>query len=163
MRLIVYYPLGLGIGSSYECLLHCPGWEGGKEILDSLEALAERLRSPRQQGLAVVLVLESPEALARVLQFSELLSNLELAVVLPARDITLEGQAHALRPRFLTYLDQDPGELLTVLGNISKRLLAQQAREDWGGAESAGPRAGQMAAARQARGGRMVDRPMPGI
>lgn len=92
-----------------------------KEVIDDLGSFSQRLRLPSQQESLLVLLLDNQADLENVLAMAPLLEDRRLTMVLPGRDPVLEGRAHLLRPRFLTYQDQDPALLLAVLTNIGQR------------------------------------------
>jgi hypothetical protein len=121
MHLLAYFPACRQAGHPYRQLLEDSSSCGGSEFYDSLEGFRQRLEQPARDGSVVVLVLDSAEDMNAILSLGDLLGDLPLAVVLPNHDPALVGRAHLLRPRFLTYLDQEPGVLLQVLANIARK------------------------------------------
>jgi hypothetical protein len=105
----------------YHLLLEGDTNGGESEFYDLLEPFGQRLSASTRDGTVVVMVLDSPDQMDQVLSLETLLEGLPVAVVLPSYDPVLVGRAHRLRPRFLTYLDQEPEVLLAVLANIARK------------------------------------------
>ncbi|MBI5524471.1 MAG: hypothetical protein HY910_17740 [Desulfarculus sp.] len=121
MHLLIYCPAHHQAGHPYSEVLHWETAELSKECHADLESFGQRLRVPNHHDSVVVLMPENQAQLEDILTLGPLLEDLPLTVVLPSRDPVLVGRAHLLRPRFLTYQDQDPALLLAVLTNIAHR------------------------------------------
>lgn len=121
MHLLVYFPSRRQADHPYADILQWETAELSKECHEELEAFCQRLRVPNHHNSVVVLMPDNQEQLEDILALGPLLEDLPLTVVLPNRDPVLVGRAHLLRPRFLTYQDQDPALLLAVVSNIAHR------------------------------------------
>lgn len=121
MYLLGYFPALSQPNHPYCLLVEDGGLGKGDEFYDTLEEFSQRLGSPLREGTVVVLVLDTPSQMDDILSLRERLGDLPLAVVLPSHDPALVGRAHLLRPRFLTYQDQEPAVLLLVLANIARK------------------------------------------
>ncbi|MFH1035466.1 MAG: hypothetical protein V1806_13235 [Pseudomonadota bacterium] len=121
MHLLIYFPARHQAGQTYGPLLGDVSAYGDSEFCDTLESLASNLGAPTQEGTVVVLVPESAQQMDDILSLRNLLGDRPVTVVLPSHDPCLVGRAHLLRPRFLTYQDQEPGVLLQVLANIARK------------------------------------------
>lgn len=121
MHLLVYFPSLHRTEHPYHLLVEDATNGGDSEFYDLLEPFGQRLGASTRDGTVVVMVLDSPDQMNQVLSLEALLEGLPVAVVLPSYDPVLVGRAHRLRPRFLTYLDQEPEVLLAVLANIARK------------------------------------------
>ncbi|MBI4800783.1 MAG: hypothetical protein HY794_19010 [Desulfarculus sp.] len=121
MHLLIYFPARHQAGRPYAEVLQWETAELSQECHADLESFCQHLRVSNHHDSVVVLMPENQAQLEDILALGPLLEDLPLTVVLPSRDPVLVGRAHLLRPRFLTYQDQDPSLLLAVLTNIVHR------------------------------------------
>lgn len=127
MHLLIYFPARQQPGHPYASLLTWEDERLQKEFHDNVDSLGQRLHSPLNPNPVVVLVLDNQAQLEEMLALGPLLEGLALTVILPSREPQLVDRAHLLRPRFLTYQDQDPELLLAVLGNLLLRSWPSEA------------------------------------
>jgi hypothetical protein len=88
------------------------------ELVQSVEGLNLRLRSPAAHPDLVVLAVNRKKELAELFALGELLSEIRLVLVLPDREPGTVAMAHRLRPRFVSYTDGDPSVLAAVVLKI---------------------------------------------
>lgn len=88
------------------------------ECYRTIEELAYRLRQPVREGLIAVLHAADRQELAGILSLQHLLQNIPIVFILPDRDDTTIAQAHRLFPRFISYIDNDYGEIKAVLNKM---------------------------------------------
>lgn len=100
------------------------------EVFANMEHLAKRLRRPC--GLLTIAVLYAPRSqdLEALLTIKELIQEVYGLLILPDRKENTISKGHLLRPRFLTYMDADQGDvglvLTKMIENYSKRAGAAQ-------------------------------------
>jgi hypothetical protein len=97
------------------------------EVFDTRAAFLRQLRQPKDDSLIVLLFDPSHEDLEGVKNVREILVNVPLLLVLSEQDPLTMALAHRLLPSYITYVDSDPSQLLSV---ISKLLpVRQEARK----------------------------------
>jgi len=94
------------------------------EICRSFQMLEERLRQPVFNISAVVLFVPTSEDLEGVLLFKESFWDLRIIIILPDAEQDTIKKAHSLRPRFVTWADDD----FTGVGIILKRMTERHDR-----------------------------------
>ena len=98
-------------------------------LADTLEQLVVLLKSPASRPNCVLLVATDRAELARLLSVRMLLHEVQIILVLPPAGDDLVVEAHLLRPRFLTFADSDPDDLIAVLRRL---LIRTQSRNPCG-------------------------------
>lgn len=85
------------------------------EVFADMEHLTERLRRP--SGFLTIAVLYAPRTkdLEALLRIKELIQEVYGVLILPDRKENTISKGHLLRPRFLTYMDADQGDVGLVL------------------------------------------------
>jgi hypothetical protein len=91
------------------------------ETYSGVQELSERLLLPLYDLDAAVLLIPSIVDLEGLLSFRSILSSLALIMVLPDSSSCTVSVAHKLCPRFLTYSQDDFGDVAVVLGKIVER------------------------------------------
>lgn len=85
------------------------------ELYQSLAGLKQRLLEPTfEQGLTV-LVATTRKELNRLLAIRDILSGFRIILVLPDHENETLSQGHRLSPHFISYIDGDFSDLVTVL------------------------------------------------
>lgn len=91
------------------------------EIYSSLTALSKRLRRPMLDVSVAVLYAANRAELMELIYLEDLLSELEVVLVLPGDQQDLLDKAHLLRPRFIVETDNDFNQLGIVLKKMTDR------------------------------------------
>ncbi len=81
----------------------------------SLADLIQRLRLPAASNSIALLAPDSKEGLQQLLSHSGILSTFRTVVIAPDHDAETIAMTHQFRPRYLTYLDSELGDLAAVL------------------------------------------------
>lgn len=92
--------------------------KGKIEVFRSFDNFSQRLKLPAQPQSIAVLAPGSRQELQGILCRIDLLRDLRIIVIAPDREVETTAIAHQLRPRYLTYLNGDFGELAAVLGKM---------------------------------------------
>jgi hypothetical protein len=99
------------------------------EIYVHRKELIERLQN-RLDICSAILIASTPYDLDRILRLQRFVDGLQLVMVLPDRDSDTIAKAHSFRPRFLTYVDGDFSEIISVLEKITDRFNQNQWKVD---------------------------------
>jgi len=89
--------------------------KGKIEVFRSFDNFSQRLKLPAQSQSIAVLAPGSRQELQGILCRIDLLRDLRIIVIAPDHEAETTAIAHQLRPRYLTYLNGDFGELAAVL------------------------------------------------
>ena len=89
--------------------------KGKIEVFRSFDNFFQRLKLPVQPQSIALLVPGSRHELQEILSWIDLLRDLRIIVIAPDHEAETTAIAHQLRPRYLTYLNGDFGELAAVL------------------------------------------------
>ena len=92
------------------------------EIYSTIDTLGKRLRRPSYNIAIAVLLISSREELRSVLSIRHLFDNIKIVLILPDRKNETIVIGHKLRPRFLSYTDNDFIDVAVVLENMLKIL-----------------------------------------
>jgi len=93
---------------------------GSLEVFTDLRSLAARIRKPKDApSIAVVYNPNAPD-LGALVSMRELLRGVRVLLVLPDEDEETITLAHRVRPAYITYIDDGPSGIVSVL----KRLAA---------------------------------------
>ncbi|QVW36086.1 hypothetical protein KIP69_04320 [Geobacter sulfurreducens] len=84
-----------------------------------MAALAERFRRILEQPAITVLVVRDRDELERLLTMRTAFRDTKTVLVLPDRRAETVSRGHCLEPRFMTYLDQNPAEVVAVLARMA--------------------------------------------
>ena len=96
------------------------------EVFESRPEFIKRLRRPHDGVSIAVLFDPSREDLDRLRDLREFLDNVHILLVLSDQDPPTMALAHRLLPSFITYVDSDIGQLLSVI-----RKLLPAVQEAW--------------------------------
>jgi hypothetical protein len=97
---------------------HVPG--SNPEVYHTIEGLAERLKAPHRGEVVAVLQANSPEDLAALLSIRHRLQDIKTILLAPDREEETIALAHQLRPRFLSYINNDLYDVAAVLEKMLK-------------------------------------------
>ena len=89
--------------------------KGKIEVFRSFDNFFQRLKLPVQPQSIALLAPGSRHELQEILSRIDLLRDLRIIVIAPDHEAETTAIAHQLRPRYLTYLNGDFGELAAVL------------------------------------------------
>jgi hypothetical protein len=85
------------------------------EICQSFESLLARLHKPHHNILVLILQISDYEELKGIVSVHSFLNDIPIILILPGREADTIAMAHSLRPRFLTYKDNDLSDVRAVL------------------------------------------------
>ena len=88
------------------------------EKCTTLTDLTKRLRQPQNNIGVALLTAKTKQDLEDLVALRELLSDIRVILILPDRDHDTISKAHALYPRFITYIDRDFDEVKAVLSKM---------------------------------------------
>ena len=88
------------------------------EKCSTLADLTRRLRQPQNDIGIALLTARTKQDLEDLVALRELLSDIRVILILPDRDHDTISKAHALYPRFLSYIDRDFDEVKAVLSKM---------------------------------------------
>lgn len=111
MDVLFYAPEGVG----EDIRKTVSGVIPGLEVYRSQAALAERFRRVLEQPAITVLIAQDRDELERLLTMRTAFRDTKTVLVLPDRRAETVSRGHCLEPRFMTYLDQNPAEVVAVL------------------------------------------------
>lgn len=127
MSLIVYLPGFTEKGSALlEGLKRLPPGTV-VDVFESRPEFTRRLRRPHDDVSIAVLFDPSHEDLDRLRDVREFLDRVHLLLVLADQDPQTLALAHRLLPSFITYVDSDIGQLLSVIRKLLPSV--QEARK----------------------------------
>ncbi len=101
------------------------------KVCTSVSSLSKRLQQPMNGLKFAVVMADSDQTLADIISLQELLAQLRIILILPDRTAGAFSKAHALGPRFVTYVDSDFEDVKAVLGKMvnSPRAVAAKSRK----------------------------------
>ncbi|MHC1729074.1 MAG: hypothetical protein AB9866_24275 [Syntrophobacteraceae bacterium] len=89
----------------------------------TVEELACSLMRPLDTVLAAVLLISQSSELVGIISLRNMLPDVRLILILPATEHAMAANALPLRPRFVTYEDENSEEIIAV---IAKLMRARQ-------------------------------------
>jgi len=114
---VLFYSTGQA-GERLEEVLRGLVPRGGLEVYKTLQGFSERLRKPMVDAPVAVVLAASSDDLLTIFSIGRLLYDVRFILVLPDREGPTVALGHSLRPRFLSYVDSDFGEVRAVLGKM---------------------------------------------
>jgi hypothetical protein len=96
-------------------------FHGGKvDTCKTLESVARTLRRPRLNNDVdiAILVAANRKEVEILADMADMFENIQVILVLPDEDKETVSKGHLLRPRFLTYVDDDFMDIAAVLAKI---------------------------------------------
>lgn len=118
MHLLFYTPVSEGIGEQLQKMIEGLVPKNNVEVCRSIEGLSRRLRQPANELPIAVLLAATRGDLLELLSIRDLLYDIRIILVLPDRDEDTIAKGHMLRPRFLSYTDNDFVDVCSVLGKM---------------------------------------------
>jgi len=89
-----------------------------RNVYQTIYDLSARLRRPTEEPAITVLLASSREDLLDILSIRELLCDTRVILILPDSEVGTVEKGHTLRPRFMTFSDNDFSEVVAVLGKM---------------------------------------------
>jgi len=93
------------------------------EICRGIESLSNMLRMPRKNFNIAVLLAEEMGDLSDLISIREWMEDLRIILVAPDGRPETNSNGHKLRPRFLTDVDSDFGNIQAVLRKMIKKIF----------------------------------------
>ncbi len=87
----------------------------------NIEAFRASLRHSLTDSIIVVALAATREELCQILLIRDLLSDVRIILILPDQDPWTIANGHALRPRFVAFVDGDLQDVAAVLTNMIAR------------------------------------------
>lgn len=115
MASILYIPAENGLEQCFRALLEITIPNKEFEICHSIRDLAERLGRPLSDVKVAVLFAINREEINGILSIGDLMRDVKTILILADQDKDTIMKAHTLRPRYITWLDTDFGNVPTVL------------------------------------------------
>ena len=125
VRVILYSTKLDGSGKLIDGLINFLVPEEKIELSRTISNLALKLRQPRVEPIIAIVLATTPKELIDVLTIGELLQDIRLFLVLPDRKPDTVAKGHRLRPRFITYADNDIMESADVIKKIFENVTKQ--------------------------------------
>jgi hypothetical protein len=124
MSLIVYIPNANDSGQRLQQMIGQLIWQDSIEIFYNFSRLDFRLRHPTGNEDIVLLCASTFKDLDELISNCYLLNNLRLILILPDRETETVARGHLLRPRFMSYPDNDFSDVALVLKKMEAFALA---------------------------------------
>jgi hypothetical protein len=118
MALILYLPDKNEAGAHLRMIIKGAIQKQKIETYHSIRQLSERLQKPIYDVKVAVFYAASREHLKAIIGLSDFLWDLKIILVLPDSDPITVTKAHMLRPRYVTWADEDFKDLGNVLNNL---------------------------------------------
>lgn len=115
MASILYIPEKNGFEQCFLALLRITVPDKQFETFHSIGALAERLGKLPCNVKVAVLFAVTREEFAEILSLGDLMRDVKTILVLADQDKDTITKAHSLRPRYISWLDNEFGNVPTVL------------------------------------------------
>lgn len=90
----------------------------GSVYLPALENVEAYLKQPSHIDNLLVLIPKDRQELDALISIGELMRDTRLILVLPEDNPGVNERSHILRPRFVTYTDCDPAQLVQVINRL---------------------------------------------
>lgn len=120
MDILLYSPYTNGIAERLQQAVGELVPEEKIGICRTINSLSNHFRQPL--GPRVVILLTDDESdLSELVSIRDLLWDVRIILILPDRKEGTIAKGHTLRPRFLSYADSDPVEVVTVLGKMLRK------------------------------------------
>jgi len=89
------------------------------EVIHSVRALSNKLQQYMGEIEVAILLANTHSRLKDIIKLNKYLKNIRLILILPDRSEETISRGFILRPRYLSYIDSDFGELSAVLQKIT--------------------------------------------
>jgi len=122
MNLLLYANMMDGAGERLQRVIEAQVPEEKREVYRNIDLLTRRLRQPAYNLDIAVLVASCEEDLQEILSIGKLLRNVRIILILPDRKDSTVTKGHALRPRYLSYVDSNFEDISIVLEKMAGDL-----------------------------------------
>ncbi len=120
-KVLLYTPGTEESGNRIQSLLEMYVPERQMDVYHTIEGLAEGLKAPHEGEVVAVLQANSQEDLSALLSIRHWLQNIKTILLAPNREEETIALSHQLRPRFLSYINND-NDLYHVAAVLEKML-----------------------------------------
>jgi len=115
MDLIIFSPKKDEAGKQLQEVLSGSGLKAQTTVCPTFTSLVGELGRPAYDQRTAVLLAATRKDFNDILKIPDLLNDIHIILIIPDRDKQTIAQAHALRPRFLSYTDSDFQNVAAVL------------------------------------------------
>jgi hypothetical protein len=91
-------------------------------VCNSIELLSNKLRQPLNNISVIILLITSRDELIQLNLMSSLFDNSRVILILPDRDKATLSLGFELKTSFVSYIDSDLQNVISVLKQIQKKL-----------------------------------------
>ena len=124
MNLFFYVSVMEGAGNRLYEIIESVVPKDQIEIYRTTKSLFRRLRQPKDNLNIAVLLASSKKDLSDILSIGDFLSDISIILILPDEEEDTIAKGHTLRPRFLTYSDNN----FQGVGAVLMKMLEQTYR-----------------------------------
>lgn len=124
MNVLLYTKMLEGPGKQLQAVIETLVQEKGREIYRTVDSLSRRLRRPKNCPTIAVILTASREDLIDILSIRDLLCDIRTILILPDRKEDTIAKGHIMRPRFLSYIDSDLGDVAIVLAKMLHQIVS---------------------------------------
>lgn len=118
MRIIYYSAASEPTGEKLQRVIEMNFSKDQIDNCRTVKALSERLEQPSAEQLIVVILVTDHKDLDNIIRLQELLLGRRIILVLPDGKEETTSRGHRLRPRFITYRNNDYVDVSVVLGRM---------------------------------------------
>lgn len=129
MALIVYTPSENELERRFLALLEMTIPKKNFEICRSITELSASLGMPLLKVRVAVLFAATQTEITRILTLGDLMADVKSILVLAEEDKDTMAKVHRLRPRYITWMDCDPIDIVTVVKRMVDLYDAPQGRK----------------------------------
>jgi hypothetical protein len=126
MDILLYLSIKDGVGAQLKNIIESLPFGEKLEVYNAIASLDIRLRNTLYKGAIAVLLADTKEALSRIYTIGHLLNEISIILIIPDQDEDTIRQAHALRPRFLTYTDSNFKDVAAVLEKLFEKAKTEK-------------------------------------
>ena len=118
MKILFYTTQSDPVAEQLQNIIETFSWKDHLDICRTLESLTHRLCRPSNDLDIIVLTAADEKELLQIYSLGAFLLDLRIVLILPDRKPGTISMAHALWPRFLTYIDSNLKEVKSVLSKM---------------------------------------------
>jgi hypothetical protein len=118
MSSILYLPAENGVEERFSELIGMANRKKKIKVYRSLADLSAILHRPRSNVKVAVLFAANQEELTGILSLENLMGDVKVILILKDAEKDTIVKAHMLRPRYITWLDSDLSDIVTVFNRM---------------------------------------------